>query len=200
MYTPIPPSAKILAYGHLFVTGGLEWLKQHENGKQLADAVRAQFYAALRSCEVELIRGGDLCGTNPAHLLLRFEKTRKLTCEKPRYKPLSYKGETEVRSVLQDIPHGEPAFPAYKKRRVSELIRKKSKELKWPTTVKFDGTHTLRHGGTGVIVNDAIRLLAHALAGMPEKVRNDHYLAPRYQYNEKRTNTDPEKAAKKIRK
>ena len=155
------------------------------NGPQLARAFRVQYYAALRSCEVEKIRGGDLRVEGSwSHLLIRHDKTKSYSTDKQRCKPLTHVATEEVRNALRDVTHGDLAFPAYKKRSTSKLVKRASTELGWPSGVTFDGTHTLRHGGTGAIVENVADMMSSALSGMSRQVRPKHYLAPRSQVHD----------------
>ena len=82
---------------------------------------------------------------------------------------------------MSEVPHGAILFPAYKKRQAGRIITRAALELGWPTGISFDGTHTLRHGGTGVVMENAVNMISNALTGMSHQVRQSHYLAPRRQ-------------------
>ena len=163
----------------------VRWVTPRANGPQLARAFRVQYYAALRSCEVEKIRGGDLRVEGSwSHLLIRHDKTKSYSTDKQRCKPLTHVATEEVRNALRDVTHGDLAFPAYKKRSTSKLVKRASTELGWPSGVTFDGTHTLRHGGTGAIVENVADMMSSALSGMSRQVRQKHYLAPHSQVHD----------------
>ena len=72
-------------------------------------------------------------------------------------------------------------FLPTKKRCAARLVKQASQELGWPSNVCFDGTHTLRHGGTGVVIESAVNIISNAHTGMSKQVRQSHYLAPRSQ-------------------
>ena len=158
------------------------WFAVRRDGLQLADALKVQYYAALRSCEVELLRGGDLCGEgNRMYLVVRCDKTQKFSTDRLRNKPLHPYAISIIQPIMNTVPHGYLAFPAYKKRNVSKCLKQAAKELAWPPGVRFDGTHTLRHGGTEVVVNEALDVMMDALSGMSSRVRERHYMRPRNQ-------------------
>lgn len=61
--------------------------------------------------------------------------------------------------LLQSItPEGELLFPRanWTIREYNKNIQECAKENKWPASMKFDGSHTLRHGGVGVAVTVGI--------------------------------------------
>ena len=134
---------------------------------------------------VKKIRGGDLrVEGSCSHLLIRHDKTKSYSTDKQKCKPLTHVATEEVRNALRDVTHGDLAFPAYKKGSTSKLVKRASTELGWPSGVTFDGTHTLRHGGTGAIVENVADMMSSALSGMSRQVRQKHYLAPRSQVHD----------------
>ena len=115
------------------------------------------------------------------YLLVRGDKAQKQSSSRLRNKPLCPRAIHIIEPIMEMIPLGKHAFPAYKKRRVGQLLKQAANELMWPPDVRFDGTYTLRHGGTDMAVDEALDVMKDALAGMSSRVRERHYMSPRLQ-------------------
>lgn len=127
------------------------------------DAITVQFGAALRVSQLVDIKSGDfLAATNPPSLEIRKDKRRNArTLNKPgigtHHKPILCEKAAKVLALLQaQTTRGELIFPRKKWniQQYNRHIQTAAVVLGWSSSLKWDGSHVLRHGGTAFIVSN----------------------------------------------
>lgn len=130
------------------------WLKkQKEAPATLGDDLAVCWGTGLRSSDMEALRASDFSYDKDDALVL---KTGKIHDPKASMRSKQLTEVKQVHEVASAVlfarvrAHGPqrdfvvcPAWDAQINRR---SIKRAAKELKWPEGLKFDGTHTLRHG------------------------------------------------------
>lgn len=133
----------------------------------------------LRSHEAGLIRAGDFYEEGRAKwLMVRKDKRQNRKNTRPRSfeKIIPEKGYMVLQQIAAEKKHGQELF-LEPKRLIGQLsrgIKEAARIYKWPTGVKWDGAHILRHGGTRPIVEQAARTMtALCVNQTPQTIR--HY-------------------------
>jgi hypothetical protein len=122
--------------------------------------------AALRGHELINVRQGDFREerTSAFTLLIRGDKRVKRSNARPKHyeKDISKTVFEVLKALAKDTPHGELLFPEGSRmiRRLRSALKEAAVTLQWPTALKFDGPHVLRHGGTSGLFKRAQEAVA----------------------------------------
>lgn len=128
--------------------------------KSMAKAVAVQFGAALRYSELKKIRASDVRKKGLYIRKSKQDRARSSHKHKPKLKRLAeWSGGREALRILRKKARKADAedllFPSWKWRAedLNREIRKIGKAHQWSKEIRIRGSHSLRHGGVGLAVN-----------------------------------------------
>lgn len=154
-----------------------KWIRT-THGKTMADVLKLQYRAALRVCQLKNMKVGDLHqDTGDKYILYLFNDKRVSMSRKKRDHAHQKIVGAKVAKVFNRLAAGKKRgkqiniFTAEKLRRV---CKEGAKALNFPTRLKFDGSHILRHGGTPGMVENAREAFADQACAMSRQNRKKY--------------------------
>ena len=122
------------------------------NSPQWRDAFEVIFLCVLRITQLLRMLVGDAVLTADGAVVLTVRAEKRNKCGSvytavSRKEVVHPRAKELLRRLQQGRVHGQKLFPGFSAAAANDIIQRAAVALGWPSGLKFDGVHCLRHGG-----------------------------------------------------